>query len=419
VDQGRLPSTNVNSVVCPPDSPQVLYTTLDDWMMSPSDAGVYKSTDGGVRWWYLPESNNLVCHVLTIDPKDHAVVYCGSFSYWQGAWAKRSRDAGGHWEDIHKILDRIVGSPWTDGLLLATNTFGGMYTVQRSTDDGLTWQGICGGEDYWISGQVLFHREDSLQAFAYLNYWPGGDGLGRTTDGGDSWEVVLPGLVVAFDQDPLNGDHWVAVEMAIPTDTVYLAESFDDGDTWRLSNLPGDSWWVRQVAFDRGDPQTIYLVVAELGVYRSTDGGQSWAPMNDGLADLMGVHEIFQPGQPPGELLCAKTDGLWRWTDQEAAAGPPDVSPGALRLRRLAPCPFHEKVRAQLSLGKSCRVEAGVYSLRGALVRNLLNGALEPGEYTLVWDGCDGDAGDAAPGAYLLVARTADEQAATRVLKVR
>ena len=46
---------------------------------------------------------------------------------------------------------------------------------------------------------------------------------------------------------------------------------------------------------DPQNPQTIYWAVRDLGVLRSFDGGVTWAPMNDGLSDLMTMSLAMDP----------------------------------------------------------------------------------------------------------------------------
>jgi hypothetical protein len=420
---------SVWSVVCPPDSSDVVYITGFRYGVVGESTGVYKSTDGGATWRYLLESANPVCDIVTIDPKDQAVVFCGSYSYWHGDWAKVSRDAGQHWEQVENLVDRIVPSPWQPGHLLATQTFNLSYSLHRSTDEGGSWQGICGSEVSHMSDNVGFHWEDSLLVFAGV-YPPATApyGLGRSNDGGFTWEVVLEGEISAFDQDPFFGPHWAAVEVgdSSPFEPALFAESFDNGTTWRMRALPDNIWYVKQLVFDLFEQNTIYLVdprtprygAGHLGVYRTVDGGGTWDPMNEGLADPSGVQWVFALKGKPGELLAATTDGLWRWTDQEAATDPTDGPAGTLRLTHLAPCPFHETIRADLILDRLCWVEAGVYSLRGALVRNLFHHRLGPGEHALLWDGNDALGSAARPGAYLLVVRTGGERLASRLVKV-
>ncbi|MFG1807724.1 xyloglucanase [Streptomyces sp. NPDC049040] len=151
----------------------------------------------------------------------------------------------------------------------------GMYTngvdpdngaVLRSCDKGATWQAAVlpftlGGN---MNGRGMGERiaaDPNNDRVLYLGA-PTGHGLWRSTDGGETW-----GQVTAF---PNTGD---------------------DPKTSGTTEDPGLVW----VAFDKstGRPgrttKTIYVGVADRDdpVYRSTDGGTTWAPL---------------PGAPTGYL---------------------------------------------------------------------------------------------------------------------
>jgi len=98
------------------------------------------------------------------------------------------------------------------------------------------------------------------------------DGLYQSSDGGRSWQsAALAG------QDAMN--------LARSSDTVVwtaghnvLSKSTDGGQTWqdvRPSGLPHLD--VHGFAVDSRDPQTLWAALAGVGLYRSTDGGRSFA----------------------------------------------------------------------------------------------------------------------------------------------
>ena len=419
----------LESVASPPDSNDVIYvSTSQDGNLPLEQLGVYKSTDSGMTWRYLPGSQNPVCGALTIDHHDQATVYLGSFSYWYdpNAWSRKTRDAGTNWEQFEEeLLYRIVPSPWTSRLLLATQTFGGNYGLHISTDDGQTWQGLCGAEISLVSDEIVFSWGDSVTVMACLYEGSQGGrwGLCRSRYGGYTWEQSLAGRVSGFDQDPVNADHWIAVVRSNAGDVSLLFESFDNGDTWESRPLPDGIFYVEQVFFDLWNPQTIYLGGASawvrLGNYRSTDGGYTWETMNDGLPDLDYHWEIQQLRDPPGEMLMARWDGVWRWTNRVLADGSPLGGVETLRIEAVAPCPFRDKLTAGFLCGEPGPVTAGVYSLEGRLVRTLTERAVGAGRHKLSWDGRRADGESAAPGVYVLRLASPTGRVATTVVKVR
>ncbi len=418
----------VYSVGIPSDSGQVMYASIGGPDMPFEDMGVYKSEDGGSTWRFLPESNSQWLCALTIDPKNSSIVYCGSCcilfdSSMPELYPKRTRDAGGHWETILEPLYRIVPSPWIDGLLLATiRGLDWGWGLSRSTDDGETWtefSGTDGGAG--ISDYVIFHHEDSLTVFSWIDLGPEW-GLARSFDGGFEWEIVLNGRISGFDQDPSDGDHWVAIEYPGQSEPALFAESFDNGDSWETWPLPDPILYVGQLSFDLLDPEILYVVESistGMGIYRSMDGGHVWEPMNTGLPETEFTFQVFQRKGKPGRLLAARIDGLWEWTDQQGGDFPGGFDPDVLRIEWVRPCPFLGSVEVAVAFPEQRSMSAAVYSLDGALVSRLVKGSECSAARIFTWDGRLTDGREASPGAYMLKIDADDQQVTCRLIKVR
>jgi len=59
-----------------------------------------------------------------------------------------------------------------------------------------------------------------------------------------------------------------------------------DGDTWQKLSLPE---LAVSLAVAPDNPQTLYAGCVSTGIYRTTDGGQTWEPINNGLETIPGA----------------------------------------------------------------------------------------------------------------------------------
>lgn len=168
-------------------------------------------------------------------------------------------------------------------------------------------------------------------------------GLLRSFDGGESWAGLLEGMVRALLIDPRQAGRLYA-----GAQPAAAWRSDDGGDTWRELTglgtpeeragwyLPGDSPLatvpiarVNAFAPDPMSPGTIFAGVEVGGVWRSDDGGESWAARDAGLPSLA-VHALATHPLEP-ETLFAATDtgvyrtvdggGSWAWLPFDAGAG--------------------------------------------------------------------------------------------------
>jgi len=418
--------TGVLSVTGPPDSSQVMYVIPNDPPADSIPPGVYKSSDSGMTWEFLSESYNPEAYIVTVHPTEQQVVYCGIPSEWVEPtyWPRRSRDAGKHWEEIYTSVDRITASPVVPDLLFGTNRHSHWY-LQRSTDDGETWEGLAGCDGPGLSDNVVFDHGNAQTVFAaYYCTVQDTMGLARSTNDGADWEMVLEGMIVGFDQDPKNSDHWAAVISTGQNQAAYFAESFDGADTWIRRELPDVIDYLRQVLFDLYDSKTIYLVgarrgIVDLGIYRSIDGGYTWETMNDSLPLARGTSEVLRLKDPPGEFLAARTDGLWRWTNRVGAEDYSGVHPTGIVLGDFAPNPFYRTTEGFLNLPAGGYFTATIYSIQGRMIRILTDTSIDSGDISFVWDGNNALGEEAPAGAYILTVRSNSETLSRKLIKLR
>ena len=144
--------------------------------------------------------------------------------------------------------------------------------VYRSLDGGQSWKNM-GLERSLHIGRILVHPTDSdvVYVAAMGPLWgPGGDrGVYKSTDGGESWELVL-------EIDENTGAVDLVLDPSDP-DVLYASTYQRRRHTWTLIN---------------GGPGS--------GIHKSTDGGRSWTRLAGGLpsVDLGRIGLAVAPKQP-------------------------------------------------------------------------------------------------------------------------
>jgi photosystem II stability/assembly factor-like uncharacterized protein len=225
---------------------------------------------------------------LVIDPQDSATFYAGT-----DAGLYKSTDRGLTWNNTGMIglstlaIDRLASSTLYG---LAPGDDNSVTTILfKSTDGGENWSDI-----FWLPQATRLlaidpHVTGTLYALA-------GAGplyaIFKSTDGGASF-TVLPGLPnnayfldLAIDQQGSLFAAAVGNLAGRPIVTVY--KSRDGGTSWADSGsgLPASNgaYFVGRGALtiDLQNPGTIY-VARQDGVYKSTDGGASWRAANLGM----------------------------------------------------------------------------------------------------------------------------------------
>jgi photosystem II stability/assembly factor-like uncharacterized protein len=174
--------------------------------------------------------------------------------------------------------------------------------VYKSTDAGKTWTHV-GLSDTSQIGRLLVHPSNPDLVYVAAIGHPYGSnaerGVFRTSDGGKSWQKVL------FVDDK-TGAADIAIDTTNPR-VIYattwqvlrtpwgitsigpgggLYKSSDGGDTWKKlsSGLPTTQLGKIGVTVSRVNPQRVWASVeaeSKGGVYRSDDGGETWQLLND------------------------------------------------------------------------------------------------------------------------------------------
>ncbi len=245
----------------------------------------------------------------------------------------KTTDAGANWTPIFddqaalSIGDMEISKNNTDIIWVGTgevNAGGGSLAydgdgIYRSDDGGLTWE-IKGLPDVGSIGKILIDPNDEntvfVGAMGPLFRDDTNRGVYRTTDGGDTWEQVLfvSDITGVIDMaiHPSNGDivyatSWERVRRPQFRDyggeTSRIYRSLDGGDTWaELTNgLPSNPADKGRISIDisQSNPNVLYARYADAvgsieGVFRTADGGDTWVEVNSSQLTNVGFHWWFR-----------------------------------------------------------------------------------------------------------------------------
>ena len=169
----------------------------------------------------------------------------------------------------------MAHQPSNSAVMLAGTYFGGLY---RSTDWGYNWRLV--DVPFAATSVFALQWDPLLPQRVYAGLFR--DGVWRSDDAGQTWTRVSTGLVdgnvQALGIDPASGAASMRLLAATPSG---LYRSTDGAASWApVASLAGRS--ARTIAHDPTRPGTVYVGTIGAGVFRSVDGGAQFVAMPTG-----------------------------------------------------------------------------------------------------------------------------------------
>ena len=294
-----------------------------------ASGGIWKTEDEGKIWKPIGDQiASLSVGAIAIDPFDPETIYAGlgephySLDSFHGVGFLRSRNGGKTWDlmgsDVFMdyTFSRIVPNPSRPGFLYAATSRG----VFRSLDYGGTWVQLLAGP---ATDLLLDARSpDTLIASIGLPWGSPKNGLYKSTDAGATWKHLTKDLPtnslvlgrIQMDQCQSYPNVVYASLYGKSDGLVGLYKSTDFGQSWiRMPNAPsyagGTAWYSNCIAVSPTNPNVVF--VGGFSTFRTLDGGETW---EDNTKSYAGgpVHPdhhnfTFSPVEPGTLYLC--TDG--------------------------------------------------------------------------------------------------------------
>ncbi len=254
---------------------------------------VFKSTDGGQTWQDisdgLPENmeenasfanesglylhaGNWIFHSQPnatgpfwrkeIFPDQHSSLAPGkngvyAYNFWEGQFLKRKNATSIWWPMYTNFQEKKVRTVFeSDGGTIFIGTDNGLF---KSTKNGQAWNQVHSG------AMNLVESNGVLMATSQ-------EGIIRSTDGGENWELVISEGGVGISIEVIK-DGFAAITYNSVLESRRVRTSYDNGKTWQPidANLPPSL--LTSSIVQSGD----YLLCGHPnGIYKSADRGKTW-----------------------------------------------------------------------------------------------------------------------------------------------
>ena len=280
--------------------------------MTSSPPNAVEALEGALEWRCIGPYRAGRVVAVAGDPVDPRVFYFGSVA--GGVW--KSTDGGTYWQNVS---DGFLNTASVGAIAIAQSDPNVVYAgmgetcirvdvthgdgVYRSDDAGATWKHL-GLEDTRHISRLRVHPNDPdlvyVAAFGHAFGPSSQRGIFRSKDGGESWHNVLykseDAGAADLSMDPNNprilyASMWEArrsfwaMNSGGPGSGLY--RSTDGGETWdeitRRPGLPEGVVGRIGVAVSPARAGRVWALVeaADGGLFRSDDGGESWQKLND------------------------------------------------------------------------------------------------------------------------------------------
>ncbi|HEY4307519.1 MAG TPA: hypothetical protein VGM82_23800 [Gemmatimonadaceae bacterium] len=245
-----------------------------------------------------------------------------------------------HWRQIGPTragrARAVSGSPSQPNVAYAGFDNGGVW---RSTDYGANWEALFDKEATGSIGAIAVAPSDPN--VIYVGTGAGiirpdlatGDGMYKSADNGKTWTHLglrQSQMIAHIDVDPTNPNRLFVAVLGHPygpNPERGIFRSTDGGTTFEKVLFKDDYTSGNDVRIDPSNPQIVYAALWEQqqsyiegggfggagngtgnGIFKSTDGGSTWKPINQGLPGVIQANIAVAPSNP--RVLYAMVAGI-------------------------------------------------------------------------------------------------------------
>ena len=311
-----------------------------------TDSGVFCSTDNGSNW----NQTGLVGHQVTSLVVSDSLLFAGTGwvgpHHSSGGALFRSSSNGADWDSVSSgyVAGLGIGNSAL-GTSLFLVTFGGdemgwVSTVERSTDNGVTWIRAGIGLPGWTDGVTCFASIDTMMLAG-------------------TW---YSGIFLSSN----NGISWMPANTGITDNSI------------GSSTVSGTN---------------IFAGTAH-GVFLTTNNGANWSDISGSLINS----SVSALTVSDSSLFAGTTSGVWKRPLSEIVTSvrtPSPSIPARYAMMQNYPNPFNPTTTISYQLPAQSRVTLKIFDVLGREVATLVDGIQEPGYKTASFN-----AGKLASGVY-------------------
>ena len=310
--------------------------------------GVWKTINNGATLKPVFDDHVQSIGAIAVAPSNAQTVYVGTGEPWVrnsvsiGDGVYRSQDGGSNWKHLgldstERIADIVIHPNSPDTVYVAALgplwSDGKQRGVFRSTDGGLNWERVLYLDEATGAASLSMSPDDPNVLYAAMwshrryphtfdSGYSGRSGLYRSTDAGDTWELLTDGLPqetlgrIGVAVAPGNGKVVYASVETGSDETKGLYRSGNRGDSWELvdKTFPNQirPFYFARITVDASNDS----IVAKCGLNGviTEDAGNSWRTFDQSVHS--DAHDIYIDPADGRHILVATDGGVYESHDR-------------------------------------------------------------------------------------------------------
>jgi photosystem II stability/assembly factor-like uncharacterized protein len=353
-----------NQIGVPHSFANCISISSEDVVFASTYQGVWQSTDNGGNWRQTALAQDATLEFFTINSGEY--LFAGNCSTYY------STNRGEQW---HQIDSGLVGCV----RCFACDSSGHVYAgtqrgILRLRDDFVLWSGT--GLDSFIVNSIAIAPNGVLFAGTERSRPYAHNGVFRSKDGGVNWTQVLDDTTIGCLL--IHSDDCIIAATKSLTSCTY--RSTNNGESWTTitNGLKGNVCSLAK----NSSGHTFAGTTA--GVFRSTDHGDSWSNVSLGLPTLT-VTDVAINSM--GFAFAATYgNGVYRTTQPTTSVNENmHALPDIFSLYQNYPNPFNPSTTIEFAVPYSVHASLKIYNVLGQEIAVLFSGKVQQGNHRVIW----------------------------------